>query len=103
MISFDTHSISNLWPLPILEKIQVFVKKPICFSENPNFACIYDILLFQSHSTANLPYFPYFDDKKSKFRIFRVFGPENWQVNVKKKRFMLSGWFSFHVINIGGK
>ena len=98
-----THSLLHL---PILknfnffkESIYPFSKKSVCqkihlfFWKKTNFVLIWEILIFQLHSTANLWY-------KISFTIWSFF-PDNWQVNVKK-RTALSGWFSFHSKNMGG-
>ena len=71
-----------------------------------------EIISFDSHSTANLPPLPILMKirfvlkirwwKIFKVRIVRTFCWDNWQVNVKK-RTALSGWFSFQIINMGGK
>ena len=94
MISFDTHSKANLPSATFtdFEKKSNFQKPMFSIQKNPNSERILELLLFQSHSTAS---FIKFVIKKLQIqnrpdiRLFHL---------ASKKKFLLRGWFSFHII-----
>ena len=63
------------------QKKSFFLEKT-CFFERANLGRIWEILQYQSHSTATLLWFG--DKKISKFRIVRTFCPDNWPSNFLK-------------------
>ena len=80
----------------ILKKIKFFSKHPPIFSKNPKFWTIWEILLFQSHSTANLLQFgeKEFSRSETWTNIVNAIG-KNW---IKKRPFWEED-FAFHILN----
>ena len=82
--------------LSVFEKFQVFFQKFICFLKKLNFWTFWEVLFFQSHSTAS---FLRIGEKKISTRKVneRCERERNWQIS-NKKRTHLSGWFCAHNI-----
>ena len=87
------------------KKFKIFFEKPICcLKKNPKFWTFWEILLIQSHSTANLLNF---DEKKLTFihvnnRCWLVYASSTGQHRVKKRTF-LRGRFCFPYFQYGAK
>ena len=94
-ISFDTHPVAKLRPLAILKKFKFCSKNPSMFSKEPKFWTFWEILLLQSHSTANLLHF---GQKNSRSESWTNIGNVNTiGEHGVKKRTHLSRWFCSHI------
>ena len=111
------HSTANLPPLAIL-KMKVFsLKKIIFFFKKPKFWTLWEILniVRNFEHCEKFYYFSrilrhiYCNLVKKNPRSESVRNSRNWPLSIRKQRkkksdfTVLSGWFSFHIINLGGK
>ena len=102
---YDTQCTENLLPLAIFQKFKIFLEKRIYFLREPKFRTFCEILLFQFHSTANLPQF---DEKKFDFQTSEqatlAHSRRAQLANIAlKKRTYLRGRFCFPYFQYGAK